>query len=37
MSAREVDQLVDAIHDRTPGYANLKTNDRYQALVFMGA
>ena len=37
LSAREVDQLVDAIHDRTPGYTNLKTNDRYEALVFMGA
>ena len=37
LSAREVDQLVEAIHDRTPGYESLKTNDRYEALVFMGA
>ena len=37
LTAREVDQLVDAIHGRTPGYTNLKTNDRYEALVFMGA
>ena len=37
LSAREVDRLVDAITDRSPGYASLKTNDRYEALVFMGA
>jgi integrase len=37
LSAREVDQLIEAIHDRTPGYGGLKTNDRYEALVFMGA
>ena len=37
LSAREVDRLVEAITDRSPGYASLKTNDRYEALVFMGA
>ena len=37
LSAHEVDRLVDAIADRSPGYASLKTNDRYEALVFMGA
>ena len=37
LSAREVDRLVEVIHDRTPGYESLKTNDRYEALVFMGA
>ena len=33
---REVDQLVDATHDRTPGSPD-KTDDRYEALVFMDA
>lgn len=37
LSAVEVDRLVEAVEDRTPGYAGLKTNGRYQALVFMGA
>lgn len=37
LSAREVDRLVEGIQDRGPGYAGLKTNDRYEALVFMGA
>lgn len=37
LSAVEVDQLVAGIQDRTPGYAGLKTNGRYEALVFMGA
>ena len=37
LSAGEVDRLVDAIADRSPGYASLKTNDRYEALVFMGS
>ena len=37
LSAHEVDRLVDAMADRSPGYASLKTNDRYEALVLMGA
>lgn len=37
LSAREVDRLVDAVVDRSPGYTGLKTNGRYEALVFLGA
>lgn len=36
LSAREVDRLIDGISDRSPGCASLKTNDRYEALAFMG-
>jgi integrase len=37
LTAQEVDRLVDALLYRTASYAGLRTNHRYQALVFMGA
>ena len=37
LTAQEVDRLVDALLDPTESYAGLRTNHRYQALVFMGA
>ena len=37
LTAQEVDRLVAAILDPDPRYARLKTNGRYEALVFMGA
>jgi integrase len=37
LTAEEVDRLVAAILDPDPRYARLKTNGRYEALVFMGA
>ena len=37
LTAQEVDRLVAAIVDPDPRYAALKTNGRYEALVFMGA
>lgn len=37
LSAAEVDRLVAAFADPTTRYAGLRTNHRYQALVFMGA
>ncbi len=37
LTAEEVDRLVSGIVDPDPRYASLKTNGRYQALVFMGA
>ena len=37
LTAQEVDRLVDALLDRTASYVGLRTNHRYQALVFMGA
>ncbi len=37
LTATEVDRLVTALADPNPTYARLRTNDRYQALVFMGA
>lgn len=37
LTAQEVDRLVAAIVDPDPRYARLKTNGRYEALVFMGA
>lgn len=37
LTAEEVDRLVTALHDTTTSYAGLRTNHRYQALVFMGA
>lgn len=37
LTAVEVDRLVTALDDPNPSYAALRTNDRYQALVFMGA
>lgn len=36
LTADEVDLLVAAVHDDTAAYASLRTNHRYQALVFMG-
>lgn len=37
LTAAEVDRLVAALHDDLSSYAALRTNHRYQALVFMGA
>ncbi len=37
LAADEVDRLVAAMHDDQPDYARLRTNHRYEALVFMGA
>ena len=37
LTATEVDRLVSAIVDPDPRYARLRTNGRYEALVFMGA
>lgn len=37
LTAQEVDRLVAAIVDPDPRYAALRTNGRYEALVFMGA
>ena len=37
LTAEEVDRLVAAMHDDSSSYAALRTNHRYQALVFMGA
>src|SRR4051812_16864412 len=37
LTAEEVDRLVAALYDTTTSYAGLRTNHRYQALVFMGA
>jgi integrase len=37
LTAEEVDRLVEAMADPDPRYAGLRTNRRYQALVFMGA
>ena len=37
LTAQEVDRLVDALLDPTASYVALRTNHRYQALVFMGA
>jgi integrase len=37
LTAAQVDALVAAIVDPDPGYAALKTNGRYQAMVFAGA
>lgn len=37
LTAEEVDRLVVAMHDDSSSYARLRTNHRYQALVFMGA
>ena len=36
LTADELDRLVTPLHDDTAKYAALRTNDRYQALVFMG-
>jgi integrase len=37
LTAREVDRLIDGLLDPEPKYAALRTNVRYQTLVFMGA
>jgi integrase len=37
LTAEEVDRLVAAFDDPDPRYSGLRTNRRYQALVFMGA
>ena len=37
LTAEEIDRLVGCIVDPDPAYAALKTNGRYEALVFMGA
>jgi integrase len=36
LSADELDRLVAALRDTSTGYTNLRTNHRYQALVFLG-
>jgi integrase len=37
LTAKQVDALVEALVDPSPGYASLKTNHRYRAMVFAGA
>ncbi|HTY71919.1 MAG TPA: tyrosine-type recombinase/integrase [Actinomycetes bacterium] len=37
LTAQEVDRLVAALVDPDPRYAALRTNGRYEALIFMGA
>ena len=36
LTAEETERLVNAVADPDPRYANLRTNGRYKALVFMG-
>ena len=36
LSRDEVERLVEHVADTSPGYAGLKTNDRYRALILMG-
>jgi len=37
LTADEIDLLVACLHDNSERYARLRTNDRYEALVFMGS
>ena len=36
LTAVEVVRLVNAVEDTSPGYAGLKTNDRYRAMIVIG-